>query len=238
MARGRMVAKCLSTSQRYANLHPRAGKLAEFCQALYPLLVAHADDFGRMSGDDFTVKYLVIPASPRSIADVGLALDALHDVGLVERYESDGRKCLQVNEFDKHQSGLHKRTASEFPEPPGISRNFRVEEKGTELKGTEGSAKPAPFATFWEAYPRKTDRKKAEAAFLRIRPDAALLAAMLAAIAVQRRSEQWTKPTAIPHPTTWLNGERWHDELPAATPKAGTPDAWDAKFAGLREGKP
>ena len=51
---------------------------------------------------------------------------------------------------------------------------------------------------------------------------------MVAAIDVQRRSEQWATPTAIPHATTWLNGERWLDELPEARTKAGKgrPDPW------------
>jgi hypothetical protein len=226
-----MIAKCLSTSHRYASLHPRAGKLAEFCQALYPLLVAHADDFGRMSGDNFTIKFLVVPASPRSVEEIGLALDALHDVGLVERYTDEGRMCLQVTLFDRHQSGLHKRTASDFPESPGISRNFRVEEKGTELKGTEGKGTeqnpaPARFAAFWMAYPRKTQRKDAERAFTRLNPSPALFETLVAALAVQKQSEQWATPHLIPHAATWLRGERWDDQLPFAVAKTGKPDPW------------
>ena len=51
MARGRMLSKSLSTSTKRARLHrvlgppcpTCGGSLAEFAQALYPLLVAHAD---------------------------------------------------------------------------------------------------------------------------------------------------------------------------------------------------
>ena len=132
-----MIAKSLSTSRRYAALHDVAGRLGEFCQALYPLLVAHADDFGRLAGDAFTVKHLVLPASPRSIADVDQALMYLGQVCLVQRYDTDRGICLQILDFDAHQAGLHKRTASQFPEPPGISGNFRefpFEEKRTEEK--------------------------------------------------------------------------------------------------------
>jgi hypothetical protein len=137
-----MIAKSLSTSQRYAQLHQVAGRRAEFCQALYPLLIAHADDFGRLAGDVFTVKHMVVPTSPRSEADVGHALEALQKVGLIDWYDGDGRKCIQIWNFDAHQAGLHKRTRSAFPEPSGKLQEIpselkRREQKGTEQNGTE-----------------------------------------------------------------------------------------------------
>lgn len=147
MARGRMVSKALSTSQKFARLHDVAGKRAEFCQLLFPLLVAHADDYGRQSGDTFTVKHAVVPTSPRKETDVAFALQCLHDVGLVVWYEVDGRKYLEIVDFDKHQSGLHKRTKEMIPGPSGNFREFpgdsrlreenRTKEKRTEWKGTE-----------------------------------------------------------------------------------------------------
>lgn len=141
-----MVAKSLSTSQKYARLNQVAGKRAEFCQALFPLLVAHADDFGRLAGDVFTVKHAVVPTSPRKEADVTAALEALHVVGLIVWYEADDRKCIQIVDFDRYQSGLHKRTKSEFPEPSGNFREIPSEGKGTEEKGRE-SATPLSAVT-------------------------------------------------------------------------------------------
>lgn len=152
MARGRMVSKALSTSQKYARLNTVAGKRAEFCQSMYPLLVAHADDFGRLAGDPFTVKHAVVPTSPRKESDVEAALTALHQVGLIVWYEVDGRKCIQIVDFERHQSGLHKRTGSEFPEASGKFREIpsegkRTEEKRTEGKGTaNGASAPVPLA--------------------------------------------------------------------------------------------
>jgi hypothetical protein len=72
------------------------------------------------------------------------------------------------------------------------------------------------FDVFWAAYPKKTDRKKACIAFARIKPSDDLLQTMLSAISAW--SSKWTaEPQYIPHPTTWLNGERWND-APPATP--------------------
>jgi hypothetical protein len=125
MARGRMISKSLSTSRKFAELAKAAGDKAEFCQLLFPLLVSHADDYGRMSGDAFTVKFQVFPISPRPVEDFEEALGHLADSGLISLYESGGDKFIQINKFDEHQTGLHKRSASKFPEVPGIPGNPR-----------------------------------------------------------------------------------------------------------------
>ena len=153
MARGRMISKALSTSEKYAKLYDLAGDLAEFSQATYPLLVAHSDDFGRLQGDLYTVKSLIVPGSSRSFLEIQGMLTALHRVGLIQWYQAeDGKNYIQINKFEPHQTGLHKRTASRFPgdsgrfpEIPGDSRT--TEEKGTEGKGREQNGASAPSST-------------------------------------------------------------------------------------------
>jgi hypothetical protein len=118
-----MISKSLSTSRKFAELS-RAGELTEFCQLLFPLLVSHADDYGRLSGDAFTVKFQVFPISPRPVEDFERAIAHLDSAGLIQCYEANGDKFIQVSKFDDHQTGLHKRSASKIPEPPGNSRKF------------------------------------------------------------------------------------------------------------------
>lgn len=135
-----MISGSLSTSRKRAKLHAVAGPLAEFCQALYPMLVVHADDFGRMQGDTFTVKYSIEPTSPRPEGDFNAALDLLHDVGLIARYTVNGAIYLEIINFDEHQTGLHKRTKSKFPKFPGNSwkvREIPGQEKRREEKRTK-----------------------------------------------------------------------------------------------------
>jgi len=76
---------------------------------------------------------------------------------------------------------------------------------------------PPGFDRFWQAYPRKTAKPQAAKAFARLRPDEPLLSRMLAALALQRQSAQWQRDDGqfIPHPSTWLNGRRWEDEVSA-----------------------
>lgn len=126
-----MISRSLSTSERYARLHETAGRLAEFCQSLYPLIVAHADDYGRLPGDTFTIKHAIVPTSPRRLEDVERALQALDAVGLIIRYKAGDRDVIQIHGFDTHQSGLKRRTASEFPAPEGHDQ-FSATERDVE----------------------------------------------------------------------------------------------------------
>jgi hypothetical protein len=140
MARGRLVSKSLGSSRKFHALLGAGGKLGEFCQILFPLIIANTDDFGRMSGDAFTIKNVVLPSSRRPERDFDRALNILADTGLIQRYQVDGAIYLHVEQFDAHQANLHKRTASKFPEFPGKSGIYRsnlTEFKGTELKGSE-----------------------------------------------------------------------------------------------------
>lgn len=125
MARGRMISKSLSTSEKYAALVNSAGDLTEFCHALYPLIVSHADDFGRLQGDPFTVKHACYPASCRGLDEFAVGLARLQDVDLINWYVVEGKKYIQIVKFEKHQIGLHKRTKSAFPRVPGTSGNYQ-----------------------------------------------------------------------------------------------------------------
>lgn len=151
MARGRMISNSLSTSEKFAALSSL--EMGEFCQALYPLLVSHSDDFGRLQGDPFTVKAKCFPASPRLLDEFKTALTHLDGIGLIVWYLISGKRYIQICDFERHQQGLHRRTRSQFPRVPGISgkdEEVPSEEKGTELKGrepkgTEGKGKnPLP----------------------------------------------------------------------------------------------
>jgi uncharacterized protein YdaU (DUF1376 family) len=81
---------------------------------------------------------------------------------------------------------------------------------------------PNGFARFWLAYPRKVGRDAAMKAFAKRKPDEALVDEMLAAVAMQTNSEQWTREGGryIPNPATWINQGRWKDALETAFEKA------------------
>lgn len=226
MARGRLISRSLGSSRRFHALLQTGGKLGEFCQVLFPLIIANTDDFGRMPGDAFTVKNVVLPSSARPEKDFDQALDALADVDLIDRYHLEGDIYLQVLKFDEHQPNLHKRTASRFPESPGMSGKFRrnlIELKRTESKRTQNlEENPEPrlqrvadvlFEEFWRLYPRKKAKDDARRAWDKRRPDADLLRVMLSALQQQIQSPDWQKERGryIPYPATWLHRGQWTD---------------------------
>lgn len=71
------------------------------------------------------------------------------------------------------------------------------------------------FNQFWSAYPKKVGKGAARKAFKRIKPSDALLNKMIIALEQQSKTEQWRKERKryIPNPATWLNEERWEDEI-------------------------
>ncbi len=71
------------------------------------------------------------------------------------------------------------------------------------------------FVDFWNAYPRKVARSDAQKAWSKLKVDSYLLATILRAIEEQKLTADWQKDGGkfIPHPTTWLNGRRWEDEV-------------------------
>lgn len=68
------------------------------------------------------------------------------------------------------------------------------------------------FENFWLLYPRHVAKKAARVAWQRMTPTDQQAA--IVAIADWRRVFAARDAEYIPHPATWLNGERWEDELP------------------------
>ena len=90
-----------------------------------------------------------------------------------------------------------------------------TEQKGANAPArANGVAYPAGFLQFWGAYPRKVSKDDAFKAWKQLRPTHADLAAMLTAIAEQKRSPDWCEEGGrfIPHPGKWLRAGRWKDE--------------------------
>ncbi len=116
MARGRMISKSLSISDKWASLDRVLGDRADFSRVLFVLMVTHADDHGRLPGDEGTIKRLVLPYTRKPLTAITHALNGLQTVGLVSWYEVDGQKCIEIEHFSDHQylKG-HETRPSQFP---------------------------------------------------------------------------------------------------------------------------
>lgn len=74
------------------------------------------------------------------------------------------------------------------------------------------------FDKFWSAYPKRVGKEPARKAWMKIKPNATTLTAILKAIEVHKTTDGWLKDKGqfIPNPSTWLNQKRWEDEIETA----------------------
>lgn len=68
------------------------------------------------------------------------------------------------------------------------------------------------FNSFWNIYPRKTNKAFAKKVFQKLNPSNELFVQMTDALEKFPFSKD---PQYIPHASTWLNGRRWEDEVVA-----------------------
>ena len=68
------------------------------------------------------------------------------------------------------------------------------------------------FEQFWKAYPRKVDPKGCKRKFIKIKNLKQIFPDIMSALESQKRSKQWNEENGkfIPHPSTWINQERWN----------------------------
>jgi uncharacterized protein YdaU (DUF1376 family) len=71
------------------------------------------------------------------------------------------------------------------------------------------------FELFWKQYPRKIAKPNALKAWLKIKPNDTLSQKMIDAVKQQKLSDREIQ--FVPHAATWLNGNRWEDEISAPT---------------------
>lgn len=73
------------------------------------------------------------------------------------------------------------------------------------------------FDEFWSQYPRKDGKQAARKAFEKLKPSRELTDSLLADIAKRLGCGAWDPDGSdkqfIPHPSTYLNQERWNDEI-------------------------
>lgn len=98
----------------------------------------------------------------------------------------------------------------------------------------ETHSAPEGFTDWYASYPRKIGRGQAVKAYAlackKASPEMLLEAARKFATASVGKDQQF-----IPHPATWLNGERWLDDPPAEQSGAGTDTGKVAHYRAIRE---
>lgn len=197
-------------------------------------LWTYVDDEGRGRYDVRLIKAALYPLDDTvTLSVLSGDLDELERVGCICRYSVAGRKFLHVPGWS-HQK-INRPSPSKLPACPEphddsmsdhgtLTEDSPPERKGKE-QGTGKSERAARvsehgerFADFWSVYPRRIDKGHAEKAWhklLKLDVDAQEVIDAAARFAAKVKDSD---PKFIPYPATWLNGERWADEEPGATP--------------------
>ena len=147
---------------------------------------------------------------------------------LVNRKMEEVRKARA--EYAKTQRDNGKKGGRPRKNPP-VSIGLSENEPKKSLPSPSPSPSPSPntpippqappaFEEFWRAYPNK----KAKAHAIKAWNHAIKLATpetIINAVNAAKRGEDWAKDNGrfIPHPASWLNGQRWLDEIKPARPK-------------------
>lgn len=126
---------------------------------------------------------------------------------LVDNSTSTDMICTVPNLL-KRLDNWTKRSVVTTQELP-IEENKNKKEKRREREYT------TDFLSFWNSYPRKAAKRKAFQIFERLNPSPFILREILKAVEAHKNSGQWNEGNGkfIPYPATWLNQERWLDEL-------------------------
>ena len=225
MAEKRMFAKTIIDSDAFLEM-PVSARL------LYYDLGMRADDDGFVNGPKKIMR--MIGASEDDMRILAMRKFIIpFDNGLVvikhwrinnylrsDRYREttykDEKTLLLIDENNAYTLADDVKKAPGIPLGiPMVDADKNRLDKNRLDKSTVHSDKPNDdgFNTFWAAYPRKAGKKTAQAAWAKIKnPDIDLI---LDAISKQKKTIQWTKEKGsfIPHPTTWLNQERWNDDV-------------------------
>lgn len=147
----------------------------------------------------------------------------------IVNFQRNPRKSTEEQKWaNDHPNRRYPSSKSEVPLPP----NWMIETGITTSNGNNTvcqQEKPL-FDIFWKAYPRKVSPAAAKKSFAKLKVDDRLLEKMLKAIEQQKKTDQWKDPKYIPHPSTWLNNERWEDEV---QPTTGGKSDYDFLLGGI-----
>ena len=132
-------------------------------------------------------------------------------------FKTDGDDLLiKVPKFLKKSSNWTKRTtlkkdgklcsSSVVTQAREVEEEIEVEKKKSKYS--------IGFESFWSIYPRKIAKHKAYSAWKNHTKNVKV-AAIIDSLKSQIQSEAWQKENGmyIPHPTSWINGRRWEDEV-------------------------
>jgi hypothetical protein len=180
-------------------------------------------------GQLYTGRLIISTETGLSHQQVRTSLKILSNTGFLTNETTNKGSVITIINYEYYQSLEQERPAEQpasnqqaTSKQPASNQQVTTDEEVKKLRSKEKTLKPLceknshdeRFDLFWSQYPRHVNKTKAMTSFRRMVNGN--FDAIMAALAKQKISDQWTRDDGkyIPHPTTWLNGKRWEDDLP------------------------
>lgn len=210
-----MLSRSISTSRRL-------NRVSDSAALLFSWTLPHLDDFGNMEGGVDVLRGTIVPLRSWPMSKVEKCKAELCEVKAWQPYEVDGEAYIHCDKFEDYQTFKNDRgRIAEYPQPlesAGIQGNPPESYKLSKEKRSKESENGIPFSEFWNLYPKKVSKKQAEKAWRKVLPSEHTR--IFEDVARRARSPEWQKDRGqfIPYPATYLNGERWKDQVDTSPP--------------------
>lgn len=228
MARARNIKPSFFDNEQLAALSAHA-------RLLFIGLWTISDAYGKLEDRPARIKKQLLGYEN---VDADALLNDLERSGFIARYSVGGENFILIPNFIKHQHPHPNelRKASEFPDPVQVvelkdARN----ESGINKSAPDNNGALGPlneslipiteslppedigqqadrFEEFFSAYPKRVKKKPARELWVRKKLNT-LAEQIIQDVAMRLSSDKRWQDGFIPDPTTYLNQERWNDEL-------------------------
>lgn len=216
------------------------GDTNTFRMFLHLLLTANYED-GRFEGIEVKRGQVVTSLASlsqktqQSIQQVRTSLQHLILTGEITSKAYPKFRVITIVNYDKYQDKqqgnqqANNKQSTSIPTSKGPSnqqqynKNNNINKLTREQMSLTGHTPPdrldETFDQFWEAYPRKTSKPEAKRAWMKIKPGPLTFGEIMAGLAKWIVSDDWQRDGGrfIPYPATWLNNQRWQDEVKPAS---------------------
>jgi len=137
MARRRYISTKLSLDAKVNKLAMTAG---DFAALLYTWMIPHAEDDARLTGDPDEILMMVCPGRrDKSTEDIATALQAMHDLGLIEWNQDEGYVQFPISFYGYQTYITDKRKGAQNVESPKPVANSSAKQRKTAQKTASSS---------------------------------------------------------------------------------------------------
>lgn len=204
-------------------------------------LWCYADKAGRLEDRPKFLKAMIFPYDN---VDIEKQLQSLAIKPFIVRYEAEGRRLIEIVNWDKHQKPHHTEADSKFPPTPPLkekgmekgmgmgmekqlnpsapTNNVQITVKDPlEIESVDKSDTSDSFDTFWDIYPSRNGKKlykqNTQDYFLKIKPSDISL--VIQATKNYASSEMIKKGIGIKDPIRFLKKEVWREWIEPEQPR-------------------